>query len=78
MAISKTVFESYVVTGDQLPLDLIIWRRYKAMTPGLVEATYDINKGLAKLGMFLPHNAAVSIPVDTAPATLKIPLKKLF
>lgn len=78
MAISKTVFENYVINGDQLPLDLIIWRRYKAMTPGLVEATYDLNKGLARLGMFLPHNTGVSIPVDTAPATLKIPLKILF
>lgn len=78
MAISKDVFETYIVKGDKVPLDLIIWRRYKAMTPGLVEATYDLNKGLAQLGMELPHNTIVSIPVDTAPATLKIPLVKLF
>jgi len=78
VTISKDVFETYTIDGHDVPLDLIIWRRYKRMTPGLVEATYDFNKGLAQVGMFLPHNSSVSIPVETPSPTFKVPLKRLF
>ena len=60
--------ENYTVDGQYLPLDLIIWRRYKRKTPGLVEATLDLNPGLADLGHFIPQGTVVTIPVDK-PAT---------
>jgi len=79
MTISTTQFETYTVNGDQVPLDLIIWRRYRSMTPGLVEATYDKNKGLAYDGrkMSLPHGEVVSIPIDTTPIKAPIAIPKI-
>jgi phage tail protein X len=78
MAISTAVYETYVTNGDGLPLDLIIWRRYRRKTPGLVEATYGFNPGLAQLGMFLPRGTQIKIPV-VAPATVtQLPVVRLW
>ena len=79
MTISTTQFEKYVVKGADVPLDLIIWRRYRAITPGLVEATYDTNKGLAYDGrkMSLPHGEVVSIPIYTKPIAVRLPIPKI-
>lgn len=61
-------YESYVVDGDGLPIDLIVWRRYRRKTVGMVEAVLDLNPGLADLGPLLPRGTVINIPIDQ-PAT---------
>lgn len=49
-----TDVETYIVQGDGLTLDAILWQRYQRRTPGLVERTLDLNQGLAALGPVIP------------------------
>lgn len=56
--------ETIVVRGDAIPLDLLIWRRFKTATPGLVERALALNPGLADLGVMIPVGTSVLIPVD--------------
>ncbi len=70
--------ESFKIDGDGVELDLIIWRRYKRPTPGLVERTYSLNKGLADLGLFLPHDTELWIPLDQPPSYQEINLVRLW
>lgn len=65
---TKDVVERYEIEGEFVSVDLIVWRRYKRKTPGLVEATLDLNPGVADLGPFIPRGTEVTIPVDK-PAT---------
>jgi phage tail protein X len=48
------VIETVTVEGDGLTVATIVWRRFKRPMPGLVEAIYDMNPGLADLGLTLP------------------------
>lgn len=64
-----TDVETYRVDGDGVPLDLIIWRRYRRRTPGLVEQVLALNQGLADLGPLLPHGTVFQMPVLPAPTT---------
>lgn len=56
--------ETIVVNGDAIPLDLLVWRRFKRRTPGVVERTLALNPGLAKLGVMIPVGTSVVFPVD--------------
>ena len=59
-----TTYETYVVADDELPLDLLVWRRFRKRTPGLVERILKLNHDLADLGQFLPVGTTVVIPID--------------
>lgn len=72
------VYETYVVRGDGVPLDLIIWRRYRRSIPGIVEATLSINPGLAALGPRIPHGTTVRIPVDKPTSVRQVPIIRLW
>lgn len=48
------VIETVTVEGDGLTIATLVWRRFKRPMPGLVEAIYDLNPGLADLGQTLP------------------------
>lgn len=61
---SRANFETYVTDADGLTVDLIIWRRYRRQTPGLVEAVLDMNAGVADLGPLLPRGTMLKIPID--------------
>lgn len=58
------------------PLDLLVWRALGAY-PGTVEATLDVNSGLARLGPTLPEGTVVTIPLPVAPAQVA-PLVQLW
>lgn len=55
-----------------MPLDLLLWRRFKCEVGGLVEQTYAANPGLADLGPILPHGTevVVTIPATSAGKTI--------
>ena len=57
--------ETLTVIGRPKPLDLVLFRRFRREVPGLVEATYAQNPGLADLGPLLPRGTKVLV---TAPA----------
>lgn len=59
------VIETVTVEGDGLTVSVIVWRRFKRPMPGLVEAIYDLNPGLADLGQTLPVGTSfdMSIPI---------------
>jgi phage tail protein X len=57
------VYENVTVTGEQITLSLIVWRRFHRPMPGLVEQILDINQELAELGYFLPLGTTFLLPV---------------
>jgi len=70
-------FEVFTVESP-LPLDLILWRRYRRRVPGLLERTLDINQGLAACGAFIPAGTVITVPVDTPAAQTQRPLVRLW
>lgn len=57
------VIETVTVEGDGLTVSAIVWRRFKRPMPGLVEAIYDLNPGLADLGQTLPVGTSFDMPI---------------
>lgn len=57
------VYEKVTVTGEQITLSLVVWRRFHRPMPGLVEQILDINQELAELGYFLPLGTTFLLPV---------------
>lgn len=57
------VIETVTVEGDGLCVSTIVWRRFKRPMPGLVEAIYDLNPGLADLGQTLPVGTSFEMPI---------------
>lgn len=56
------------VQGEKITADLLVWRRYKRLAPGILEAMLDANPILSKVhvfGPFLPIGLVVRIPIDT-------------
>jgi phage tail protein X len=61
--------ETVVVTGREITLDLLLWRRFGVRGETLVEATLDLNPGLAP-AVHIPPGTAVVLPdAPAAPAT---------
>ena len=56
--------EAIVVKGDDITIDLLLWRKFRRRTPGLVERVLALNPGLAGHGAILPIGAVVLIPID--------------
>ena len=57
------VIETVTVEGDGLTVATLVWRRFKRPMPGLVEAIYDLNPGLADLGQTLPVGTSFEMPI---------------
>jgi phage tail protein X len=60
-------YEIFIVQGEYITADLIVWRRYRCRTPKLVERLLDDNPRLAKVhrySPFLPIGMHVRIPID--------------
>ena len=57
------VIETVTVEGDGLTVATLVWRRFKRLMPGLVEAIYDLNPGLADLGQTLPVGTSFDMPI---------------
>ena len=68
--------ETLTVIGRPKPLDLVLFRRFGREVPGLVEATYDQNPGLADLGPLLPRRTKVLVTTP-APAPAKTTRKTI-
>ena len=62
-------FELHKVLTDYVTVDLIIWKRYRAMAPGMVELMLDANPQIAfvhRTTPFLPVGTYVRVPIDPA------------
>jgi phage tail protein X len=60
-------FELHKVASDYVTADLIIWNRYKARAPGMVELMLDANPQLAyvhRFSPFIPVGVYVRVPID--------------
>ena len=57
------VIETVTVEGDELTVSVIVWRRFKRPMPGLAEAIYDLNPGLADMGQTLPVGTSFEMPI---------------
>ena len=57
------VIETVTIEGDGLTVATLVWRRFKRPMPGLVEAIYDLNPGLADLGQTLPVGTSFDMPI---------------
>lgn len=65
-----------VTTQQGDTVDLLCWRHRK-QTRGVVEATLEMNPGLADYGTVLPHGLVVELP-DAPSAKPKTPLINLW
>lgn len=66
MAISG--YEMVTVQSDFITVDLIVWRRYRMVTNGMVEELIDANPHIARIHRrtpFLPVGTQVRVPIDT-------------
>lgn len=62
-----TSYELIVVAGDFITADVLIWRRYRRPTPGMVERLIDDNPHLSivhRTTPFIPPGVQVRIPID--------------
>lgn len=62
-------FELHKVLTDYVTVDLIIWKRYRAMARGMVELMLDANPQIAfvhRTTPFLPVGTYVRVPIDPA------------
>ena len=57
------IVETITVSGDGITVPLLIWRRFRRPMPGLMEAVYARNHGLADLGPYLPMGTVVELPI---------------
>ncbi len=60
-------YDLITVEGDFITVDLIVWRRYRLVTNGVMEQTLEDNPHLAELhrkGPFLPVGTQVRIPLN--------------
>jgi phage tail protein X len=71
--------ETIVVQGDDISVDLLVWRRFRDHRDGFVERVLEANPGLAELGPILPLGTEVRLPLD-APETrpLEQPVVRLW
>lgn len=62
--------EEYTVASDGVTVDLIIWNRFKAPMPGLIEYLLAMpeNQGLEHCNAVLPLGTVVYVPIP-APAS---------
>lgn len=61
----------YLVESEGLMLDLILWRRYRRATPGLVEKVLDLNPGLAEQGPVIAVGTTIRIPIEAQPIPVR-------
>ena len=54
--------ETITVRGENITLDLLLWRKYGVRGRSLLERTYDLNQDLALLGTVLPLGTMVTLP----------------
>jgi len=73
-----TGFETFIVQGDGLTVDAIIWQRYRRRTPRLFEQTLELNPGLAELGPMIPHGTTLRIPLLPPPAERQVTVVRLW
>jgi phage tail protein X len=62
-----TSYELYIVGTDYVTVDLMIWKKYRQPTRGLVEAMMDANPQIAfvhRTTPFIPAGTYVRVPVD--------------
>ncbi len=62
-----TSYDLVTVQGEFVTVDLLVWRRYKMQTTGIMEALLDANPHLSRLhkdSPFLPIGTQVRIPID--------------
>lgn len=75
---NRAIYETYRLDGDALPLDLIVWRRYRRQTPGLVEAILDMNQGLAAQGPLIARGTTIKMPIDKPATPAQVALVRLW
>ena len=67
MALDIVSYDLITVQGDGITADLLIWRRYRSVTPGMVEAMLEANPEITyahRESPFLPVGLQVRIPID--------------
>lgn len=61
-------FEVIEIAGDDIPADLLVWRRYRTRARGIFEAFLDLNPLLAegsRVSPFMQVGLQVRIPINS-------------
>lgn len=76
---ASTTHETVVVAGDFITIDLLVWRRFKRRTDGLVDRILMVNPELAVAGPYLPVGTTVKIPIDApTPGAVRVEAIRLW
>lgn len=59
--------EEIITAGQGETVDLMVWRHYGRIWPGLVEAVYAANPGLGALHAIIPIGTRVRMPAYQEP-----------
>lgn len=71
--------KTITIRGDNISVDLLLWREYGVRGRALLEQTLDINPGLAALGPIIPHGQSVTLPdLPATSAVQSVPVISLF
>ncbi|MFC2252512.1 tail protein X [Labrys portucalensis] len=70
--------ETLTVSAQYTPLDLLIWRRFRDGSAGMVEVAFDGNAGLADAGPFLPVGTEVQVDLPEVRRNKPRPLVRLW
>lgn len=58
--------ERATIVHQGMTLSAVVWRRFRAPRPGLVERILALNPGLGSVGVILPVGTTFLIPIDPA------------
>lgn len=65
MAVSE--YDLVTVESEFITADIVIWRRYRIRSNGILETLLDVNPHLAKLhkySPFIPVGTQIRVPID--------------
>ncbi len=65
---SSQSVETYTVESEGLTLSLLVWRRFRRPSLGMIERVLELNFGLAGRNVILPIGTKVTIPIDAPSA----------
>ena len=54
--------EIITVAGDGITISNLVWRRFRRAKPGMAEAVFAANPGLAAMGAIIPVGTRVRFP----------------
>lgn len=70
--------ELITISGEDITVDLVLWRRFGRAGQAMVERTLVLNPGVAEAGAVLPVGTRLLLPLPPAPSAVVAEPVSLF